>query len=392
MPQPSPAPPARHAVLSDPTLHRDLLRFARRRLPEHEADDLVQATLADALAAERGPENPEEVRKWVHGIARNKIVDHYRKGKREQLSQPEDSEAAAESDAAGARDLLQWAERELPAGDDAEHTLEWMLREGDGEKLEHIAEEASLPAPRVRQRVSRMRKHFRARWAAQLAAAAILAALAVAAWFVLRKGSPGPDDIAREKVPSPVERGQELRRRALEDCDAARWNECVRGLDEAKRLDPAGDTTPQVGAARARAAKGSSSKGQAPLTPNVIPPGPEPEKKPAPKIDKQAPPKGEKGSSLSDTNAKPVNPPDYLEIQKKSAPPTKGFSIPEQDQNVAPQPQTPPQAPSVVPQQAPSQQLQQKGSYNSAPTKKSKAAPTKTAKKSDVMQGIGISK
>ena len=38
-----------------------------------------------------------------------------------------------------------------------------MLREGEGEKLETIAAEANVPAPRVRQRVSRLRRYYKAR-------------------------------------------------------------------------------------------------------------------------------------------------------------------------------------------------------------------------------------
>ena len=73
-----------------------------------------------------------------------------------------------------ALDLMRWAQKELPAGKENEQTLEWMLREGEGEKLETIAAEANVPAPRVRQRVSRLRRYYKARWAAQTAAVAAL--------------------------------------------------------------------------------------------------------------------------------------------------------------------------------------------------------------------------
>jgi RNA polymerase sigma factor (sigma-70 family) len=373
MPDPAPETRTRHAALSDPSLHRDLLRYARRRVSEHEADDVVQATLTDALAAERGPDDPEEVRRWVYRIARNKIVDHYRRGKREQLSEPENGEAAAESAPVSARDLLRWAEKELPPNSDAEHTLEWMLREGDGEKLEHIADDAQLPAPRVRQRVSRMRKHYRARWAAQLAAAALFAALLVAAWFILRKASPGEDDIAREDVPSELDRAREIRRRAFEDCDRARWDACLRGLDEAKQLDPAGDSAARVGAARTRA--NASGKQSVPV-PNVVPPDPAPEQVPPPQ-QKLAPPS--KGSSEFLPPTGPTS--NYQAPQNKNAPPveqaTKAFDdLPPPEP--APQPQQ--AKPSPTPQQAPPIQ------------KESKKPVPKKAKASDLMQGIGLGK
>ncbi|MCB9578727.1 MAG: RNA polymerase sigma factor [Polyangiaceae bacterium] len=263
-----PTPSVRADLLADPELYAALVRYARRRVAEHEVEDVVQSALADALAAPRTPETPEEVRRWVHRIARNKIVDLHRRRGREvprELSGPD--EAVADSAPVSARDLLRWAEKELPEGEGSQSTLEWMLREGDGEKLEHIADEANVPAPRVRQRVSRLRRHFRTRWAAQLAAVAAITALVLAAIALWRGLSqPSPEDIAREPVPelSPRERGQEIRRQAFEHCAAGRDRECLKELDRAKALDPAGDTEPRVQEARAAAQRAleAPSKGQ----------------------------------------------------------------------------------------------------------------------------------
>ncbi len=262
-------PSSRQTALSDPELRRSLLRFVERRLKEHDAEDVVQATLTEALAAREAPEAPEELRRWVFGIAKNKIVDVYRRTKRE--APPEsglsDEAATAESAPLSARDLLRWAEKEMPEG--ADSTLEWMLREGAGEKLEHIAAEEALPPARVRQRVSRMRRHYRSRWAAQLAAVAAISAIALAIWAIWRgRATPGPEDIAQEKT--PLERGKEIRRDALEHCDKAEWTPCIEGLDRAKALDPAGDTAERVQRARDAAKE-----------PKKIPP-PEPTPSPTP--------------------------------------------------------------------------------------------------------------
>jgi hypothetical protein len=83
-------------------------------------------------------------------------------------------------------DLMRWARKELPEGKENEQTLEWMLREGEGEKLENIAAEANVPAPRVRQRVSRLRRYVKARWAAQTAAVAALLLVSIAIFLALR--------------------------------------------------------------------------------------------------------------------------------------------------------------------------------------------------------------
>ncbi len=174
--------PTRSPLLDDPGLRGELTVMVRRRVPAADVDDVVQSTLADALSAEAPPDEPERLRRWVFGIARHKIVDAHRARRREVLEEPEEAAAALSyAPAAGdadehvdASDLLRWAERELPDGAEARATLGLMLREGDGERLEHLAAEASLPAATVRQRVVRLRRHFRARWAFQ---AAVLIAL-----------------------------------------------------------------------------------------------------------------------------------------------------------------------------------------------------------------------
>lgn len=95
----------------------------------------------------------------------------------------------------------------------------------------------------------------RRRSVAWLAAAAIAAAVAgvlamnagtVVAWF--RPGLPiGPDDGGMvPRPPSPQERAEALRWRARGECDRGDLVECQRDLDEARGLEPAGETRPEV--------------------------------------------------------------------------------------------------------------------------------------------------
>ncbi|HEX2674890.1 MAG TPA: RNA polymerase sigma factor, partial [Polyangiaceae bacterium] len=165
-PLPGRSPDDRGTRLADPRLRREVEAVVKRRVRGHDADDVVQAALADVLSAARVPEDAEEFRRFVFGVTRNKVFDHFRRRARE-VPEPEVHELAATEEPLSARDILRWAEGELP-DPDAEHTLQWMLREGDGEKLEQIARDANLPAPRVRQRVSRLRRFLRERWAAEL--------------------------------------------------------------------------------------------------------------------------------------------------------------------------------------------------------------------------------
>jgi DNA-directed RNA polymerase specialized sigma24 family protein len=277
----------RRSVLADPALLAALGAHIRTRVPASDADDVLQSVIADALAADGAPDEEGALRRWVFGVARHKVADFYRRGRRERPSDAAEDGPAPSSGRAAAGDLLQWAEKELPPGSDAQRTFEWMLREGEGEKLEAIAASEKLPAPRVRKRVSRMREHFRARWAAYVAGLAAAGLAAFIVFYMLRRkpvpqahiGPEAPSSVA-PPAPSPLELARKERARALEACDRAAaapaadpatWRACLDGLDRAAAADPAGDADPRV--VRARAA---AQKALAPPVPSasVAPPAP----------------------------------------------------------------------------------------------------------------------
>ncbi|MGZ3419566.1 MAG: RNA polymerase sigma factor [Polyangiales bacterium] len=269
-------------ALADVRFREALVAAVRRRVPPHEVEEIVQATLTEALASSSRPDQEEAMRRWVFGIARNKVVDFHRRRSREVV--PEDAAsladaAPAESAPHDAIDLLRWAEREMPETDTSARTLEWMLREGAGEKLEEIARDEEVPAPAVRQRVARMRKHFRTRWAA-LAAAAIVGSLV--AFFLLRGREP---DIAKNPpiAPDPIARGKVIRHEALDGaCKQQLWDACIRQLDEAAKLDPAGDTGEDV-----KSVRDAAEKAKAP--PPAPSPSPAPSPAPSPTTSEVAP-------------------------------------------------------------------------------------------------------
>jgi DNA-directed RNA polymerase specialized sigma24 family protein len=274
-------------ALQDGELRSALVRYVRQRVPESDVEDVVQAALADALASPQPPQTAEEIRRWVYAITRHKVADHYRRSKHEPVPDPEaGSDAATESAPISTRDLLRWAEREMPEG--GQNTLEWMLREGAGEKLEHIAADAALPAATMRQRVSRMRRFLRDRWAAELALGAALLLVAGGALWVWRVRVPDQSIVAEpSRTQGPLERARELRQSALGHCTASRWERCLAELDEAKRLDAAGDVSSDVQLARERAsiALGRTAPAPEPTTPEPVPEEPksEPPEAPAPK-------------------------------------------------------------------------------------------------------------
>jgi RNA polymerase sigma factor (sigma-70 family) len=252
---------------NDAALRSDLFKMVKGKVPEQDAEDIVQTTLMEALSSPTAPKDGEARRKWAFGVARNKIADYYRRSRRETFEVPD---VAAPPASHEERDMLRWAEEALPDGAEAPKTLEWMLREGEGEKLEAIAASEKLPAPRVRQRVSRLRRHLKQHWAKEVAVLAALGVIAVVAFLLLRQkkddiAKPQPDPSAH--APTPMELAKKTRKDALEKCRQAAWDACERGLDEAKAVDPAGEDDPDVKAARAAA---SAAKQPAP-TPSASP-------------------------------------------------------------------------------------------------------------------------
>jgi RNA polymerase sigma factor (sigma-70 family) len=264
------------ARLADPRLRRAVEAAVKRRVRGDDAEDVVQAALADVLSAARVPEDAEEFRRFVFAVTRNKVFDHFRRRQREV---PEDDaiEPAASEAPLSARDILRWAEQELPDSE-SQHTLEWMLREGDGEKLEQIARDANLPAPRVRQRVSRLRRFLRERWAAELMLSVLGLVVLTSGAILYYEHHHTPGGVAQrepelrpEPPPSPEQRGRELRRVALEQCQAGDPQQCLDGLDHARALDPQGDAAPQVvGARNAAAARLAPAPSPTPM-PSALP-------------------------------------------------------------------------------------------------------------------------
>lgn len=84
-------------------------RFIRRRVADpNEAEDILQDVLFEFVAACRLPEPIEQVGAWLFRVARNRIVDRFRKKREDALP--------AMGDGAG-DDETPWLEQALPAAD-----------------------------------------------------------------------------------------------------------------------------------------------------------------------------------------------------------------------------------------------------------------------------------
>ncbi len=283
--------PKNDESLADPELRKFLLEFVKRRVSASDADDIVQTVLCEALVAKNLPSDKEELRKYLLGITRHKVVDTHRRTSREEIG--DIPEQVANPPPVEEEALLRWAEKQAPPTEEAQKTLSWMAREGEGEKLESIAADERVPAARVRQRVSRMRRWMKERWMAELAAVAALGALIFVVWRILRQTPDDHEMVKPDVTAEPVdnsllEKARLLRAEALRLCDEGKYPQCVAGLDEAKKLDPAGDTARDVQWAREKARLSIEPK-PAPTSSETLENAPAPKTTEVPQKTKPAP-------------------------------------------------------------------------------------------------------
>jgi hypothetical protein len=98
---------------------------------------------------------------------------------------------------------------------------------------------------------SRSRSQRRAWFVLAIAAAAVLIAVAVAspeivAMFKRDEIRPGEYDAMPQRELTQEERAAQLREHAYKECEALKWGTCVGLLNEARKLDPAGESDTRV--------------------------------------------------------------------------------------------------------------------------------------------------
>jgi len=139
------------------TLRNGLLSYLRRRVEDAAiAEDLLHTVFLRALASGQTARSSEKMASWLHTIARNVLIDHYR-AKRLMSELPEDlaAEAAEESSSLQALStcLLPLA-RQLPGI----YRDVLLGTEFQGKSMRAVASELSLSVPAVKSRASRGRK------------------------------------------------------------------------------------------------------------------------------------------------------------------------------------------------------------------------------------------
>jgi DNA-directed RNA polymerase specialized sigma24 family protein len=152
-------------ALMDPALRMQLLAYARLRVgAADQAEDLVQEALTHAIAQPPPAsvmESESGLIRWLTVMVRNKAIDQSRRERFRSGTEAEEqsTDLLATLEARDALRHLKDAERHEARDEQA---LRYVLREAEGEALSEIAEAEALPAPVVRQRISRFRSRLRA--------------------------------------------------------------------------------------------------------------------------------------------------------------------------------------------------------------------------------------
>ncbi len=153
-----------------------LKNFIRQRVPDPaEAEDILQDVFYEFVEAYRLPEPIEQVGAWLFRVARNRIIDRFRKKKEAPLAEfaGEDGEEywleeilpSAESgpEAAYARRILlegiQAALEELPP----EQRAVFIAHELEGKSFQEMAQESSTPLGTLLARKRYAVRHLQAR-------------------------------------------------------------------------------------------------------------------------------------------------------------------------------------------------------------------------------------
>ena len=145
-----------------PELLDDLRRYVRRRVKDaHAAEDLVQDTLTKLAAQLQQAPPPGPLHAWVLRVARNAIVDHYR---RQPAEAAPDEELAGDDEGADgsrlAREGLLASFRAFVHALPPEQREAVLLTEYEGVSQKDLADRLGLPVSTVKSRVQRGRKRL----------------------------------------------------------------------------------------------------------------------------------------------------------------------------------------------------------------------------------------
>ena len=140
--------------------HQRLLLFILNRVSdEAAAEDILQDVFVKIHTGMRSLREEERLEAWVYQIARNAIIDHYRRPNRLiQLEESLPAPVAAEPDAA---DEIASSLREMVANLPEPYREALLLTEFEGLNQQQLADRLGLSLPGAKSRVQRARQKIR---------------------------------------------------------------------------------------------------------------------------------------------------------------------------------------------------------------------------------------
>lgn len=141
---------------------QSFVAFARSRVGDpHLAEDVVQESLAKALASAKQPANEEDTMTWFYRILRHSIIDLYRRdAARKRALERFELELSESPSASDERVLCECFRRLLPAVPAAYRDLLQRI-DLDGEDAGQVATDLGLTRNNLTVRLHRARKHLR---------------------------------------------------------------------------------------------------------------------------------------------------------------------------------------------------------------------------------------
>jgi DNA-directed RNA polymerase specialized sigma24 family protein len=245
----------------------------KRGLWGPDLEDHRQSVLERAYVAAEPPGTREECVYLVRKIAREMAIDILRKRRRRSKvdvgpcgdpdERPPLDGGRDGADAIDARRQLALIQRDIESGSITARQAAILTSAVDDVSQLEIAAQMKLAHSTVRNDLAAARRTARRSWAAF--AAVTLAVLGLVLWYESRPENvaaphPGPDESVTPPAPTPQGVAQETRQRALHECALQQWEACLRDLDAARGLDPAGDKAARVVEARDRASRQIESR------------------------------------------------------------------------------------------------------------------------------------
>jgi DNA-directed RNA polymerase specialized sigma24 family protein len=229
-------------------------------------EDIAQDVTAELLGMADPPDDMEGCLAAARKAANEESIDTFRKGSRRGRT---NAGPTANADLVTAADhaspeiwhpidrgrQIALVREKLDDGSLSPRDAKLLVLDAEGADAAAIGRELKLAPQTVRNALSRAKGIVRAAWKSRLKGPVVVLALLILAWWMKREHDRQALDDQRNvhqdapfapAMPTPLERADKLRQDAWAACHDSHWVKCAEALDEAKKLDPAGETRPEV--------------------------------------------------------------------------------------------------------------------------------------------------